>query len=56
MPPSEAGGGSLGQGGNCLGTVRKCGQAPERARVAVFVAVGTREASWEGERSEGIST
>lgn len=56
IPPSESGGGVEGQGGNCLGTVRMCGQEPERARVATCLAAVRSEASWTGSSSEWIWT
>jgi hypothetical protein len=56
MPPSDAGGGVLGHGGNCLGTVRKCGQPPERVNVVAFVAASLRDEVSEGESKERTTT
>lgn len=56
MPPSDAGGGVLGHGGNCLGTERKCGHWPARVAVVALVAASRRVEISERERREGMRT
>ena len=54
--PQIPGDGSVAQGGNCLGMVRRCGHFPCWARVMVLEAALRRVSSEEGERSWGITT
>lgn len=54
--PGEWPGVGAGQGGNCLGRVRTCGQFPERARVSISFVAERREVSCCGVKSEGMRT
>lgn len=46
----------MGHGGNCLGTVRKWGQPPERVNVVAVVAASLRDDISDGESRDRTTT